>query len=72
MTTPLLVEHLLDTPTHGVNHIEIYHSTAKAFVAEIALRSFGCQHILQCTRNETTTVGVIKIAGIFNKVDTLL
>ena len=72
MTTPLLVEHLLDTTTYGVYHIEVYHCTAKTFISEMPLRTFGLQCLLQSAWNETTSVGIIQPSGILHKIDALL
>ena len=43
MSAPLLAEHLLNTTTYGVNHIEINHSPTQAFIAEMRLRFFVLQ-----------------------------
>ena len=72
MSAPLLIEHLLDATTYGIDHIEVNHSPTQAFIAEMHLRFFVSQSILQSAWNECASIGVIQITRIFNKVDALL
>ena len=58
--------------TTGVYHIEVYHCTAKTFISEMPLRTFGLQCLLQSAWNETTSVGIIQPSGILHKIDALL
>lgn len=72
MSAPLLVEHLLDATTYGVNHIEINHSSAKTFIAEMRLRLFVPQSVFQSAWNECASVGIIQVARILHEVDAML
>ena len=72
MSTPLLIEHLLDTTAYGINHVKVNHSPTKTFITKMRLRFFVLQSILQSTGNECSCIGIIQVAWIFYKVDTLL
>ena len=72
MSAPLLIEHFLDTTAYGINHVKVNHSPTKTFIAEMRLRLFGSQSIFQSARNECSSIGIMQIAWIFYKIDTLL
>lgn len=72
MSAPLLIEHFLDTAAYSINHIEIHHSPAQTFIAEMRLRFFVLQSIFQSARNKCACIGIIQIAWIFYKIDALL
>ena len=59
MSAPLLIEHFLDTTAYSINHVEIYHSPTQTFIAEMRLRLFVPQNILQSARNECASIGII-------------
>ena len=72
MSTPLLIEHFLDTTAYGINHVKIYHSSAKTFIAEMRLRLFVPQSVFQSAWNECASVGIIQVARIPHEVDAML
>ena len=69
MSAPLLIEHFLDTTAYSINHVEIYHSPTQAFITEMRLRLFVPQNILQSSRNECASIGIIQVAWILYKVN---
>ena len=72
MSAPLLIEHFLDTTAYGIYHVEIYHSPTQAFITEMRLRLFVPQNILQSSRNECASIGIIQISWILHEIDALL
>lgn len=69
MSALLLIEHFLDTTAYSINHVEIYHSPTKTFIAKMRLRLFVLQNILQSARNECASIGIIQVAWILYKVN---
>ena len=55
----LLCVNLLDATSYGINHVEVNHAAAQAFVTIVELWAFVLQGILYRARNETTTITII-------------
>ena len=72
MSAPLLIKHLFDTTTFGINHIEVNHSPTQTFIAKMRLRFFIPQSILQGTRDERASIRIIQISWILHEIDALL
>ena len=58
-TVTLLCVNFLDATSHGINHVEIDHSTAKTLIAIMELWSLVLQRIFDGARNKTTTIAVV-------------
>lgn len=54
MSAPLFIEHFLDASAYGINHVEVYHCPTQTFIAEMCLRLFVPQNILQRARIESS------------------
>ena len=65
-------ENFFDTTSHGIYHIEMNHSLAKTFIAEMPLWAFMIKSLLNSSRNEVPTIAIIQFARTLHKHYALL